>query len=96
MEKDDILIALRQHMAEIRAFGVSRLALFGSLARGEGRADSDADILVEFEQPVGFFAFARLQRYLEEITGRSVDLVTPGAIRREMRETILAEAIYAA
>ena len=96
MRRDEILAALRQHMTEIRAFGVTRLALFGSLPRGEGRADSDADILVEFEHPVGLFTFARLQRYLEGLLGRSVDLVTPGAIRPEMREAILAEAIYAA
>ncbi len=96
MLRDEILETLRAHMTEIRAFGVSRLALFGSLARGEGRSDSDADILVEFEQPVGFFAFARLQRYLEGLIGRSVDLVTPGAIRPEMRDAILSEALYAA
>jgi len=96
MERDDILDALRGHLTEIRGFGVIHLALFGSLARGEGRADSDVDILVEFSQPVGLFAFVRLQRYLEEILGRSVDLVTPGAIRPEMREAILSEAVYAA
>ena len=95
MLQDDILDTLRAHMTEIRAFGVSRLALFGSLARGEGRPDSDADILVEFEQPVGFFTLARLQRYLEGLIGRSVDLVTPGAIRPEMRDAIIREALYA-
>lgn len=96
MLRDEILETLRAHMNAIRAFGVSRVALFGSLARGEGQADSDADILVAFEQPVGFFAFARLQRYLEGIIGRSVDLVTPGAIRPEMREAILGEALNVA
>jgi predicted nucleotidyltransferase len=96
MIRDDILRTLSAHMPAIRAFGVSRLALFGSLARGEGGAESDADILVEFTQPVGFFTYARLQRYLEGIIGRPVDLVTPGAIRPEMRDTILGEALYAA
>ena len=96
MSRDEILDTLRAHMTEIKAFGVSRLALFGSLARDEGRSDSDADILVEFERPVGFFAFARLQRYLEGLIGRPVDLVTPGALRPEMRNAILREALYAA
>jgi len=96
MLRDEILETLRAHRAEIRAFGVSRVALFGSLARGEERPDSDADILVEFDQPVGFFTFARLQRYLEELLGRPVDLVTPGAIRPEMRAAIMGEALYAA
>ena len=96
MVRDDILNKLRGNLPQIRAFGVTRVALFGSLARGEERTDSDADILVEFEQPVGFFAYARLQRYLEGLIGRSVDLVTPGAIRPEMRDSILGEALYAA
>lgn len=96
MVRDEIMSTLRAHMPEIRAFGVSRLALFGSLARGEGGENSDADILVEFTQPVGFFTYARLQRYLEGIIGRPVDLVTPGAIRPEMRDAILGEAVYAA
>jgi len=52
MTRDDVIGKLREHMPEIRGFGVSRLALFGSLARVEERPDSDVDILVEFEQPV--------------------------------------------
>ena len=95
MVKDDILLALRSHLAEIRAFGVIHVAVFGSVARGESSAGSDVDILVQFDHPVGLFAFARLQRYLEELLGRSVDLVTPGAIRPEMREAVLSEAVYA-
>ena len=78
-------------------FGVFRRdPASGNLELQEGGPDSDADILVEFEQPVGFFAFARLQRYLEGILERPVDLVTPGAIRPEMRAAILGEALYAA
>ena len=96
MGRDEILETLRRHMAEIRAFGVSRLALFGSVARGEERADSDVDILVEFSVPVGLFEFVRTQRYLERLLGRAVDLATPDAIRTEMRERILKEAAYVA
>lgn len=96
MVKDDILDTLRSHLMEIRGFGVMHLAVFGSVVRDENRTDSDVDILVQFDQPVGLFAFVRLQRYLEELLGRSVDLVTPGAIRPEMREAILSEAVYAA
>jgi uncharacterized protein len=50
---------------------------------------------VEFDRPVGLFAFASLQRYLESLIGRSVDLAMPDALRPEMREAILAEAVYA-
>ena len=96
MGRDEILETLRRHMAEIRGYGVSHLAVFGSLARGEDKPDSDVDILVEFVRPTGLFGFVRLQRFLEGIIGRPVDLATPGALRPEMREAILAEAIYAA
>jgi len=96
MQRDAILETLRQHMGEIRAFGVSRLAVFGSISRGEERNDSDLDVLVEFSEPVGLFRFMSLQRYLEGLVGRSVDLATPEALRPEMRDAILAEAVCAA
>ena len=96
MGRDEILDALRKHMPEIRGYGVCHLAVFGSVARGEQRPESDVDVLVEFERPTGLFGFVRLQRCLEEIVGRHVDLTTPGALRPEMREAILAEAVYAA
>ncbi len=54
--------------------GVRSLELFGSLARGDARPASDVDLLVEF-QPVGLFQFFRVQRRLEAILGRRVDLV---------------------
>jgi predicted nucleotidyltransferase len=54
------------------------------------------DILVDFEKPVGLFEYARLKMYLEGVLGREVDLVTPEALRQELREEILREAIRAA
>jgi predicted nucleotidyltransferase len=60
--------------------------------------DSDVDLLVEFEQGacVGLFEFARLWRFLSELTGRNVDLVTRRGLHRELRDDILNEAIRAA
>ena len=81
---------------EIRALGVERLALFGSVVRGEARPDSDVDVLVEFDHPVGLFAFGRLQDRLGEILGCRVDLATPGSLHPSLRESILAEAVRAA
>jgi len=96
MGRDEIIHTLQQHMPEIRGYGVSHLAVFGSVSRGEERPDSDVDVLVEFEAPVGLFKFVSLQRYLEGLIGRPVDLATPDALRPEMRDAILAEAVYAA
>ena len=93
---DDVIATLRDHMAEIRRHGVSHLAVFGSLARGEERPDSDVDILVEFSIPVGLFEFVRVQRYLGQLLGRNVDLATPDALRKEMRDSILGEARHVA
>lgn len=74
---------LREHKDTLRErFGVRSLAIFGSYARGEAKEGSDLDILVEFERPVGW-EIADLHRYLEELLGMRVDLVTPGALKRK-------------
>ena len=76
-------------------YGVRSLDLFGSIARGDSGADSDVDLLVEFDRPVGLFQFFRVQRRLEAIVGRPVDLVMKDAIKRQLRTRILAEAVSA-
>ena len=86
--------AIKRHKVELRRHGVKSLAVFGSVARGEAKADSDLDVLVEFNRPVGLFEFIRLKYLLEELTGCRVDLVTPDAIRPGMRDNILSEAHY--
>jgi predicted nucleotidyltransferase len=96
MNREEVLRALKEHNSELKNFDVHSLAIFGSVARGEDRKTSDVDILVEFNHPVGLFEFARLNIYLEKLLQRKVDLVTPDALRKEMRETILQEAIRAA
>ncbi len=87
---------LGSHQADLRQRGVKRLAVFGSVARGEASSSSDIDVLVEFDRPVGLFEFIRLKLYLEDLSGCPVDLVTPDAIRPAMRASILSEAVYVA
>lgn len=96
MLRDDILETLSRHRPEFNAMGVRRLAVFGSVARGEDRPDSDVDILVEFDRPVGLFEFLDVKELLEALLGRSVDLATPEALRPQMRGRILSEVVYAA
>lgn len=91
----DVLATLAAHRDELRQLRVRSLAVFGSVARDEARVESDVDILVEFERPAGLFELARLQRYLETILGRSVDLGTPDSLRCQLRDQILAEAVRA-
>jgi predicted nucleotidyltransferase len=95
MKRAEVLKIIKEHRKEFDAYGVSSLAVFGSTARDEARPDSDVDILVEFSQSVGLFEFIRLKNRLEALLGLPVDLVTPDALRLEMREQILKEAIHA-
>ena len=83
------------HRKELEGLGVRSLALFGSVVRGEARPDSDVDILVKFSKPVGLFEFIRLKHRLEEILGRSVDLVTRAALKPQLRDRILEECVNA-
>ena len=59
-------------------YGISYLGLFGSMARGEAREDSDVDLLVKFDDNsnIGLFELDRVQRDLEMRFGRKVDLIT--------------------
>lgn len=74
---------------------VTEIALFGSCVRNEQRKRSDADILVEFEKGhKDFFNYMRLKYYLEGLLQRKVDLVTKGAIKKQLKTNILSEAQY--
>ncbi len=95
MKRDEALRLLHEHQAELAKYHVKSLAVFGSVARDEAQPDSDVDVLVEFDQPVGMFHFIRLKRQLELLLETSVDLATPDAIRESMRSQIFSEAVYA-
>ncbi len=59
-----------------REYGVASLALFGSYVRGEEREDSDLDVLVDLNRPMGMLGFIALGDYLSELVGKRVDLTT--------------------
>jgi hypothetical protein len=96
VRRDTVVAVLAAHREELRKFGVRDLRLFGSFARDEAREDSDVDLLVEFDGPVGLFAYVRLQHQLATWLGRAVDLVTPGGLKPALRDRILREAVRAA
>ena len=79
-------------------YGVKSIRLFGSFARGDVAPGSDMDLLVEFEPSahVGLFEFIHLRNELSEILGCKVDLATPNALHKTMKDEILREAIRAA
>ena len=97
MNRSEVIKKLALFKDELKQFSVKDLYLFGSYAREEADEQSDLDILVEFEPgaQVGLFEFARLRRRLCELLGRDVDLVTRNALRPEMKDQILREAVHA-
>ena len=95
MQRDQIIQILSQHRREIcDKFNVESLALFGSVARGDARPDSDLDILVAYAQSPGLFDFLELKEYLESLVQKPVDLVTVKALKKQLRDKILQEAIH--
>ena len=74
-------------------FGVRKLALFGSMARDAATAQSDIDVLVGFDGPATSPRFFGVKFYLEDLTGRSVDLVTDKALRAELRPFVEQDAL---
>jgi hypothetical protein len=96
MQRQEVLDRLAGHRTELTALGVKSLALFGSVARDQVSADSDVDLLVTFDRPVGLFHFARVRRRLAEILGAPVDLVTEAALRPAMRDHVLRQLVRAA
>lgn len=98
MTRDQALNILAANRQKLDGFSVESLAIFGSVARNEATDGSDIDVLVRFKKgkPIGLFEFVRFQRFLSDILGCPVDLVTPEALRQEMRQQVLREAVNAA
>jgi uncharacterized protein len=94
--KQDILKALKQIQSRLRSLGVRRIGLFGSFVRNEQAADSDIDLLVEFEpEQKTFDNFMDLSFFLEEVLGHSIDLVTTESLSPYIGPYILKEVEYA-
>ena len=87
----EILKGLKPELRE--RFGVTGIAVFGSRARGEGRADSDLDVLVEFERMNTFFELNAVDRFLSDRLGVRIDLLPRDSIHPALKDQILAEAV---
>ena len=90
-----VIEILRSHEGEIKKrFGVRRIGIFGSFARGEQKEFSDVDVLVEFEKPT-FDNFMNLAFFLEDLFLQKVDLVTPNSLSPYIGSYVNAEVIWA-
>ena len=93
MNSNTLLALLKQHKAELSSrFGVRELALFGSSSRDTANQDSDIDILVDFDGPATSKRYYGVQFFLEDLFGKSVDLVTTKALRPELRPFVEKDA----
>jgi predicted nucleotidyltransferase len=74
-------------------FYVEKIGVFGSYSRGEETPESDIDIYVKFNDPIGWKYFI-LKEFLEKILNKKVELATKNALRPQMKDNILHEVIY--
>jgi predicted nucleotidyltransferase len=83
--------------AKIRAiaerYGARNIRVFGSVARGDDRPDSDLDLLIDLEEERSLLDLIAIQQDLEDLLGRKVDVVTEGGLNRYLKDDILREAI---
>lgn len=92
--KNDILNKLSDLKPILhKEYSVKQIGLFGSFSDGSNTDDSDIDLLVEFERPIGWKYFS-LEIYLENIFGRKIDLVTKNALKEQIKDRILNQVKY--
>jgi len=95
MNREEAIARIKPHEAELRRAGITSLALFGSVARGEQRQDSDIDLMCEIDRSSGMslIEFARVQTNLERYMSQSIDLVVRGSMRPRIREQAEADMV---
>lgn len=96
MNTEHALTILRKNERDLRARGVRRAALFGSLARGDNRFGSDIDIMIEIEPDadIGVFEYAEIKQYIASLFDGPVDVVSRDNLKPFIRPAV-ADAIYA-
>ena len=94
MGTKEILKKLRELDPKIKEkFKIKEIGVFGSIIRGEQNKRSDIDVLVEFEETPDPLRFIELERYLQGLLGRKVDLVRKQALRIELKDKVLREVV---
>lgn len=97
MNRDAVLQTLKAAEPSLRARGVAHAALFGSVARGEARPDSDIDIMVEIapEAKLGVFGYLGIVHLIEDLFPASVDISDRQALKPHVRPSAERDAVYA-
>jgi len=87
---------LKENKKSLDIFKVESLFVFGSVAKGKFKDDSDVDILVKFKEQIGLFEFLDLKYFLEDLFGLKVDLATNKALHPKLKKNIEEESIRVA
>lgn len=97
MDKEKILAILRDHAPELKEAGLVHLRLFGSVARGQANAQSDVDLLADFDRSrrITLVTLGRLENHLSTLLGTKVELSSPDWMREPVRKQALREAVLA-
>ena len=92
---EEIKGILQKHKDELKEqYGLKEIGIFGSYVKGEQNEESDLDILIELEKPIGFVKFMKLENVLSRLIGIRVELVTKKALKPYIGKRILEEVKY--
>jgi uncharacterized protein len=97
MRRDDIIARLKEAEPALRARGIRRAAVFGSIARGDDRPDSDIDILVEFEPGAEgtIYEYVHLKEFVASLFNGPVDVIDRDALKPHLRAPAERDTLYA-
>jgi uncharacterized protein len=97
MDTQEILDRLRENERALRARGVIHAALFGSRARGDNRADSDTDIMIDIDPAadMSVYDYVGLKRYIASLIDGPVDVIDREGLKPYIRPPAEADAVYA-
>ena len=97
MRRDDVIARLKEAEPALRARGIRRAAVFGSVARGDERPDSDIDIMIEIDPDthLSVYEYVGLKEYVASLFEGSVDVVSRDGLKPYVAPAATADAIYA-
>jgi predicted nucleotidyltransferase len=94
MKREEAIIRLKEHEAELKRLGVKHLYLFGSTARGEATDSSDVDLFFDYEKgKFGLFELMDVKEYTAGILDHPTDIMTRDSLHKALREQIEATAL---